>query len=234
MQLVVLAGGFGTRLRGAIPDELPKPMAPIAGKPFLERFFDQAITQGVTSIHLLLGYAADIISSHFGTVYCGLPVTYSFEDLPLGTGGALRAASSQLADEFIFANGDTFADVSYVDLLGLLEQSCLSMSVAAVEDVDRYGSVITEKGIVVGFSEKGLGGAGFVNAGVYACRRSLLDLLPQRHSFSFEVDFLEPKLELLRPPYQIVETGILDIGTPESYAIADVLFGGKPASQSGR
>src|SRR3954468_11746921 len=113
MQLVVLAGGFGTRLRGAIPEGLPKPMAPIGGRPFLEHLLDRGILHGVSDIHLLVGYRAEIISDHFGAAYRGVPVTYSFEETPLGTGGALKAAAPQLASEFIFANGDTFADLNY-------------------------------------------------------------------------------------------------------------------------
>ncbi len=96
MQLVALAGGLGKRLHGAIPDGVPKPMAPIAGKPFLEHLLDRAMAQGVNEIHLLVGYAANVIKSHFGDSYRGVPLTYSFEDAPpLGTGG--RASSSKVS-----------------------------------------------------------------------------------------------------------------------------------------
>jgi D-glycero-alpha-D-manno-heptose 1-phosphate guanylyltransferase len=221
MQLVVLAGGLGTRLRGAIPDGLPKPMASIAGKPFLEHLLDRAIHQGVEEVHLLVGHAADVITAHFGRNYGGIPVTYSFEEDPLGTGGALKAAERQLAHEFLLANGDTFVDVSYRRLLDLLGSNCLSMSVANIDNVSRYGTVITEIDVVVGFSEKRSSGQGTVNAGVYACRRGLLDLLPDQASFSFERDFLEPELPRLRPKFLLVDSGIIDIGTPETYALAN-------------
>lgn len=122
MQLVVLAGGFGTRLRGVIPEGLPKPMASIAGKPFLEHLLDRAIAQGVTGIHLLVGYAAEVITHHFGNDYRGVPVTYSVEDVPRGP-EALRAAEPHLADNFLFVNGDTFAEVNYRALLDLLGSS---------------------------------------------------------------------------------------------------------------
>jgi D-glycero-alpha-D-manno-heptose 1-phosphate guanylyltransferase len=225
MQLVILAGGFGTRLRGAIPDGLPKPMAPIAGRPFLEHLLDRAIAQGVREVHFLVGHAADVIARHFGNSYRGTPVTYSFEDVPLGTGGALKAAETQLAEEFLFVNGDTFADVNYRGLLDLLASSSLGMSLANSQDVSRYGSVITNGDVVVGFREKGSDGTGMINAGAYACRRDLLGLLPDRPTFSFEVDFLEPELPRLRPRFQVVDSGIIDIGTPESYAFANAIFG---------
>jgi D-glycero-alpha-D-manno-heptose 1-phosphate guanylyltransferase len=200
-------------------------MASIAGRPFLEHLLDRAMAQGVKEVHLLVGHGAEVIFRHFGNSYRGVPVSYSFEDVPLGTGGALKAAALQLAEEFIFANGDTFADVSYLPLLGLLGPSPLSMSLARIEDIGRYGSVITDADVVVGFREKGAVGPGMVNAGVYGCRRDLLDLLPHQVWFSFEVDFLEPELPTLRPHFQVVDSGIIDIGTPESYAYANAAFG---------
>ncbi|WP_264004207.1 sugar phosphate nucleotidyltransferase [Mycolicibacterium sphagni] len=225
MQLVVLAGGFGTRLRGAIPEGLPKPMAPIGSKPFLEHLLDRGIAQGVRDIHLLVGYRAEIITGHFGAAYRDVPISYSFEETPLGTGGALKAAAAQLADEFVFANGDTFADCDYPDLLDRLGSGVLSMTLAAIADVSRYGSVVTEGDVAVRFREKGATGPGMVNAGTYGCRRELLGMLPERASFSFETDFLEPALPKLRPPFQIVKSGIIDIGTPESYRLAEDVFG---------
>lgn len=225
MQLVVLAGGFGTRLRGVIPEGLPKPMASIAGKPFLEHLLDRAIAQGVNGIHLLVGYAAEVITQHFGDEYHGVPVTYSVEDVPLGTGGALKAAAPHLADAFLFVNGDTFADVNYRDLLDLLGPSPLCLTLSEIEDVSRYGSVVAEADAAVAFREKGSTGRGFVNAGVYACRRELLDMLPDQESFSFEVDFLQTELPRLRPRFLLADSGIIDIGTPESYALANTIFG---------
>ena len=99
------------------------------------------------------------------------------------------------------------------------------MSLANIEDVSRYGSVVTDGDVVVGFREKGAEGPGMINAGAYACRRELLDLLPDKKSFSFEVDFLEPELPRLRPRFAAVDSGIIDIGTPESFALANAVFG---------
>lgn len=225
MQLVVLAGGFGTRLRGSIPEGVPKPMASIAGKPFLEHLFDRAIAQGVNEIHLLVGYSADVISNHFGDVYRDRAVTYSVEEAPLGTGGALKAAESHLAESFLFVNGDTFADVNYRALLELVDAAPLGMSLAEIDDVSRYGSVILNGDNVIGFREKGAAGPGMINAGAYACRRELVQAFPERAAFSFEVDFLEPELPRLQPRYVSVRAGIIDIGTPESYALANDTFG---------
>lgn len=223
IQLVVLAGGLGTRLRGAIPEGLPKAMAPIAGRPFLEHLLDRAISEGVSEVLLLVGYSAQAISRHFGDNYRGLPVAYSIEDIPLGTGGALKAAETHLADKFVLVNGDTFADVSYRRLMGTLGSGTLSMSLAHIEDASRYGCAETEGGVVVGLKEKGISGPGKVNAGVYACRRELITIMPDSSSFSFEKDFLEPRLSVLRPPFLGADSGIIDIGTPESYVHANNL-----------
>lgn len=224
MQLVVLAGGFGTRLRGAIPDGIPKPMASIAGKPFLAHLFDRAIIHGVDRFHLLVGYGADVIINHFGKNYRGIAVTYSLEEKPLGTGGALKAAAPSLSDRFILANGDTFAEVPYLELFELLDANSLAMSLAEVDDAHRYGSVVVEEGAVVKFHEKGASGAGLINAGVYACRKSVLDKLPERTTFSFEVDFLQTALPEIRPSFLRIDSDIIDIGTPESYGLANTVF----------
>ncbi|GAB7066155.1 NTP transferase domain-containing protein [Mycobacterium hodleri] len=231
MQLVALAGGLGKRLHGAIPDGVPKPMAPIAGKPFLEHLLDRAMAQGVNEIHLLVGYAANVIKSHFGDSYRGVPLTYSFEDAPLGTGGALLAAKSHLASEFLFVNGDTFADVDYRALLDLLGTNQLAMALSEIAEVSRYGSVSTSAGVVVGFREKSASGPGMINAGAYACRSDLLDLLPTGPS-SFEQQFLEPCLPWLRPRFVMTRSPIIDIGTPESYNYANSVFAA--ASRTGQ
>lgn len=225
MQLVVLAGGLGTRLRGAIPAGVPKPMASIGGRPFLEHLLDNALAQGVTQTHLLVGYAAEKITGHFGSGYRGMSLTYSHEDAPLGTGGALKAAREQLSDEFVLCNGDTFADVGYDRLLRLLDGNVLSMGLARMSDAARFGTAITDHDVVVGFHEKWTTRSALVNAGVYACRRSIVEMLPVKAPSSFETDFLEPRLPSLRPRFVVADSGFIDIGTPESLAMANSVFG---------
>jgi D-glycero-alpha-D-manno-heptose 1-phosphate guanylyltransferase len=107
---VVLAGGLGTRLRSVVPD-LPKPMAPVRGRPFLEHLMDYWIGQGVRRFVLSIGYRGNLIQEHFGTCYRQIPVEYSVEETPLGTGGALLLAARNLAESFVLLNGDTFFEV---------------------------------------------------------------------------------------------------------------------------
>lgn len=114
---IVLAGGLGTRLRSAVPD-LPKPMAPVAGKPFLEHQLDFWIAQGVRHFILSVGYKHEAIRSHFGRRFHGADIDYAVESAPRGTGGALLLAARQLPDDepALLLNGDTWFDVRLDDL----------------------------------------------------------------------------------------------------------------------
>lgn len=109
---IVLAGGLGTRLRSVVA-ALPKPMAPVAGRPFLAHQLDQWIAQGVHHFVLAVGYRHESICEHFGDRYHGATVSYSIEQEPLGTGGALLQAARQLPDDerLLLLNGDTYFDV---------------------------------------------------------------------------------------------------------------------------
>src|SRR4051794_32149836 len=193
MQVVVLVGGLGTRLRDALPAGVPKPMAEVAGRPFLEHVLDQAIAEGATGLLLLISHAAHVIEEHFGSWYAGIPVTYSVEPEPLGTGGALRHARRALEREFVLLNGDTYADVDLSRMTHRLAEAPLAMSLTATANTGRFGRVEVAHGVVTGLQEKGDFGAGLINAGVYACRIDLLDLLPGGPS-SFEQDLLVPCL----------------------------------------
>lgn len=115
---IVLAGGLGTRLRTAVPD-LPKPMAPVAGRPFLEHLLDYWIAEGIGRFVLSVGYKAETIVTHFGEQYGGARIDYALETTPLGTGGGLLLAARQLADDaspFLVVNGDTFFAVRLEEL----------------------------------------------------------------------------------------------------------------------
>ena len=109
---VVLAGGLGTRLRSAVPD-LPKPMAPVAGRPFLAHLMDRWIAQGIERFVLSVGYRHEAIRGCFGTSYRGADVFYAVEETPLGTGGGVLLAARALASEerFLLLNGDTHFEV---------------------------------------------------------------------------------------------------------------------------
>ncbi len=223
MQAIVLAGGQGTRLRPVI-DSLPKPLAPVAGRPFLAHLLDRLERQAVDRVILSVGYMADRIVAAFGDRYRSLSIAYSVEEEPLGTGGGLRQALS-LADAFpVFAlNGDTIVELDFRAMAGTLAEAAADLAIALrrVPDAARYGRAHVEDGRIVGFAARGEGtGAGLINAGVYLFAADLLGdpALPDR--FSFEREFLEPRAASLRPV--AFETGgyFVDIGVPEDYARA--------------
>jgi D-glycero-alpha-D-manno-heptose 1-phosphate guanylyltransferase len=217
-QLVVLAGGLGTRLRDTLPPGLPKALAPVAGRPFVELLLDHALARGVDHVVMLAGHGADALRRHLGDRYRGVPVVHSVEPSPLGTGGALRHAGSLLHDAFVLVNGDTFVDL---DPGALLDDGPLSLTVAHVDSTARFGGVVVgDDGRVVRFTEKGTSGPGLINAGAYGCRRILLDLFPDEAAFSFETDFLEPRLASLRPRAVEAAGAFFDIGVPTDHRAA--------------
>ena len=113
MQAIVLAGGLGTRLRSVVTD-LPKPMAPVAGRPFLAWILDRLAQAGFERVVLAVGYRHEAIQQHFGSTYRGMALHYSVEDRPLGTGGALRLAADHVSHWPVFVlNGDTFLEIDY-------------------------------------------------------------------------------------------------------------------------
>lgn len=226
MQAVVLAGGLGTRLRGVVPD-LPKPMAPVAGRPFLAWVLDELVQARFEGVVLAVGYRHEAIRDHFGAEYRGLPLAYSVEDRPLGTGGAIRLAAETLPEAPVFVlNGDTFLELDYAAMWRAHQQAQerLSLAVCRVADTARYGAVEVEAGHVRGFHEKGCSGPGLINAGTYLLSPEVWRRIPVGGPFSFEQQLLMRSVETLRPV--AFETGglFIDIGVPDDYALAQRLF----------
>jgi mannose-1-phosphate guanylyltransferase len=227
--VAVLAGGLGTRLRGAI-GALPKVLAPVAGRPFLDILLDQLQRQGFKRVVLLLGYRADAVEAHLAAhPRADLAIETVIESAPLGTAGALRQALPRLtSDPVVVMNGDTFVEFDAAALLaGLGASDAVAALVAvAVPDSGRYGALeLDAAGRVVRFLEKRPdAGAGLINGGVYAFRRALLDALARSDGPSLERDVLErqPAGALLAIR---TDGRFLDIGTPESLAQAPSVVG---------
>lgn len=224
---VILAGGFGTRLAAVVSD-VPKPMAPVAGRPFLERLLDRLAAQDIRRVVLAVGHRSDAIRSHFGAAYGPLTLHYSEETEPLGTGGALRRAfDSQSLDRAVALNGDTWCDV---DLRALSQRHARSGAVATLtlvhqDDAARFGTVeVDARGQVAGFREK-RPGAGLINAGVYALERRVFDLAPLAARFSFENDVLAAHArEGCFAAHVADGATFIDIGVPQDYARAQTLL----------
>ena len=216
MEAIVLAGGLGTRLASRL-EGIPKAMAPVAGRPFLEILLRQLERAGCTRVLLSVGHLRGVIQDHFGSAFQGLALEYVVEETPLGTGGAIRKALEQASERAVLVlNGDTFLDADYAAMFEFhqTEGSTLTIAVTRQADVARYGAVRVEGKRVVGFEEKGRSGPGWINAGAYVVERDLQwpQHLPEK--FSFERDFLVPETARLAPAAFEVQGFFLDIGVP--------------------
>jgi D-glycero-alpha-D-manno-heptose 1-phosphate guanylyltransferase len=217
MEAIVLAGGLGTRLASRLHG-LPKPMAPIAGRPFLEILLTQLRRSGCTRVLLSVGHQHAVIQEHFGAAFDGLAIDYVIESVPLGTGGAIRLALAEAREESVLVlNGDTFLNADYAAMLGFhaVQGAAVTLAVVHRDDVSRYGGVTLEGRRIVGFQEKGRSGPGYISAGTYVLARNLAwpPALPEK--FSIERDFFVPEVARLRPAAYNVDGFFLDIGIPE-------------------
>ena len=226
MQAIVLAGGLGTRLRGVVPN-LPKPLAPVSGRPFLAIVLEQLRSQGFSLAVLSVGFRHELIRQAFGERFGGLAIDYAVEDWPLGTGGAIRLAAHACSEPDVFVlNGDSYADLDFADMQARHCEAHVPLTVCAVEvpDAARYGRILVRDDRITGFSEKGAAGPGLINAGIYLMRRNLLELPELPEVFSFERDVLETRLADLRPLAYQTRGRFIDIGVPEDYARAQGMF----------
>lgn len=228
---VVLAGGFGTRLRSVVR-EVPKPLAPIGDRPFLAYLFDYLIAQGVTDVVLAVGYKGGLVETGFGESYRTLRLRYSHEEEPLGTGGAIQLALGLVsAGEPVWVlNGDTFFDCSLAALAEQHEASRADVTVALcrVEVADRYGLVeLDDDLLITRFREKQAGASGLINAGVYLLEPAALQRFDFPARFSLERDFFEAHLLDLRLVGSEQAGYFVDIGVPADYARAQTYFTGE-------
>ncbi len=168
MEAIILAGGFGSRLRKVIPDR-PKPMAPIGSRPFLELLLGLLVQKGFSRIVLSLGFMPEKISSHFGTQFRGIDIVYVVEDTPLGTGGASRMALKACTQDHVFVfNGDTYINLDVAQLEQQWQENRCPIVVARyVNDTERYGRLVLNRSRITSFAEKGVSGPGLINVGCY-------------------------------------------------------------------
>jgi D-glycero-alpha-D-manno-heptose 1-phosphate guanylyltransferase len=225
--VIVLAGGLGTRLRQVVPD-LPKPLAPVGGRPFLELLLCSLADKGFRRAILSLGYMAEKVIAHFENCSIGIDLVYEIETQPLGTGGAVRQAMQYCSSDHVFVvNGDTYLDFEANDLEGRWQKNRVPIIVGlAVPDAARYGRLETVGGRITGFSEKGVAGPGLINAGCYVLPTNILNEFPLGQAFSLETDFLVRAVSIRR--FDLFESKgyFIDIGVPEDYARAQARFGG--------
>jgi NDP-sugar pyrophosphorylase family protein len=222
----LLVGGLGTRLKPVVADR-PKILAEVKGRPFLEIILRRLIETGVRRAVLLTGYRGSDVQETLGPSYGPLFLSYSHEEQPLGTAGALRNAGHLFdRDPILVMNGDSYcnADLGRFLLRYLEKKSEAGLVLTRVPDADRFGLVGTDKeGRVTGFVEKGSCGPGWINAGIYLLTRKLVLSIPAGRPVSLEREMFPAWISAGVYGYK-TRSRFLDIGTPETYARADEFF----------
>lgn len=222
---IILAGGMGTRLQSVVAD-VPKPMAPVGGKPFLHYQFLYLKKQRIESVVLSVGYKAEVIQNYFGNKYEGIDILYSLEQNPLGTGGGIKQALELCNDDCFVLNGDTFFDIDLNQLLAAHQQANADATLALSyqTNFDRYGTVLfDEQQQVIAFEEKKFLAEGWINGGVYFLNKNLFQKVEAVHQttlpprFSFETEVLEKGVQHLNIHASLHQNYFIDIGIPEDF-----------------
>ncbi len=229
-ECIILAGGLGTRLRSAVPD-LPKCMAPVAGKPFLAFLLDYLLAQQVTKFIFSLGYMHEVIEDFIKNNYPQIQYQIALESEPLGTGGAIRLACDSATEEnVIILNGDTMFNVDIQALLHLhiKSKSDCTLSLKTMHHFDRYGVVETDlNNNITSFKEKKQYETGNINGGVYALNVASFKSISFPTIFSFEKDYLEKYFNELKMTGCLFDGYFIDIGIPEDFEKAGRELGNK-------
>ncbi|CAG9469726.1 nucleotidyltransferase family protein [Campylobacter upsaliensis] len=215
MEAIILCGGLGTRLRAVVKD-VPKPMASVGGKPFLEFIFEFLKKQGVKSVVLAVSYKYEVIQEYFKDSFLGIKIRYSIEKEPLGTGGAIKEALKLCEEEQIFVlNGDSIFEIDLKNLRLNGAKICLALK--KMFDFERYGAVsIDESGEIVEFKEKSFCKEGLINGGIYLLKKDIFKDFELFGSFSFE-EFLSTNFKALKARAELFEDYFIDIGIPQDY-----------------
>lgn len=227
MEAIVLAGGFGTRLAHIVSD-VPKPMAPVAGKPFLEYIMNDLVDNGVTHIVIAVHHMKNCIMDYFGHNYRGVVIDYSIEDIPLKTGGAIKKALSYCKeDRVLVINGDTFYTVPLKEMHQYAQKRGKAITIAVKEmtDFSRYGKVDIDRDLLItAFHEKEFCAKGYINGGIYDIARNALD----RYETAFSIEELcfPEMLKAGEIGAFVSNSYFIDIGVPEDYARAQIDFKG--------
>ncbi len=233
---VVLAGGFGTRIQHLLND-LPKPMAPVNGRPFLEWVVRYLARQGILHVILSTGYRHEKVKDHFQSQPIkGVTVSCVPETQPLGTAGGFLHATATVAEipaAWLVLNGDSLALAPLETMWRSLDESKMEGAILGVPmtDAGRYGTILqNECGELTGFLEK-RPGAGIINAGVYLWRAATVKSFPDKRPLSFEADVFPALIKRgSRVRVCVTDAPFLDIGTPESLPQAAAFVGRHPSA----
>lgn len=221
-EAIILAGGFGTRLQTVVND-VPKPMAPINGIPFLNYVFDYLKHYQIEHVVLSTGYLAEKIVEFYKNEFNGIKISYAKEEAPLGTGGGIRLAMTMCTTEDVLVlNGDSFFDVDINTHYSnhVLKQADCTLALRKVDNAPRYGTIqLGDLNIIDAFKEKdSIEREGLINGGVYVLNREIyLSKTVSGSVFSIEKDFYEKRIKELTIFGFEYNGYFIDIGIPEDY-----------------
>lgn len=220
----ILAGGLGTRIRSTFPN-VPKPMIPLNGTPFLQIQIDKLIGYGFSRFTLCVGFKAEQIVAHFGKKWKGCEVSYSIEQNLRGTAGALKYAQARIESSTLVVNGDTYLDIDYRAFASFHDPSLAvaSIALAKVEDISNYGEVVCNgQDRIVSFNEKSLDRrSGWVNGGAYIVEPRMLNDIDNDVPVSIEKELFPNLISTGKALFGYKsDARFIDLGTTEGYSIA--------------
>ena len=226
-ECIILAGGLGTRLRSVVVD-LPKVMAPVNERPFLNYILEKATNEKIEHLVLSTGYLHEKIEEYISTSHAEKNISFVIEEEPLGTGGAIAFALHQcMSEEVLIVNGDSFFNIDYRRFFNDHHQkhSDFSIAMKPMFNFDRYGTLnITNDGKIKAFLEKRSMQEGMINAGIYIINKKHFLEMNWPYKFSMEKDYMEKYFSSV-PMYGFAyDEYFIDIGIPQDYAKAQTDF----------
>jgi NDP-sugar pyrophosphorylase family protein len=218
MQVVILAGGLGTRLR-PLTYKIPKAMVPIKGKPFLEHQLKILKNNGLNDILICIGYLGEEVKKYFGDgEKWGLNIEYSFEREPLDTGGAIKNAEDHLENEFLVLYGDTFLNINYKDLISYSRKKAKLGTIVVFKNkpkIFKNNIEVNDKKEVIAYNKREEDKANCVDAGVEIFKKTVLELIPPNKVISLEKDIYPILIEKRELIAYLTDHRFYDIGTFE-------------------
>lgn len=234
MQAVIMAGGFGTRLR-PITCNVPKPMAPMANRPMLSHIIELLKTHGFSDLTMMLYYQPEVITGYFGDgLKMGVKIRYLKPEADLGTAGSVKFAQKNLPGTFLVISGDVLTDFDLKKAIDFhtKKKAMATIVLTRVANPLQYGVVITDnEGKIERFLEKPSWGEVFsdtINTGLYILDPSVLDLIPPDKPFDFSKELFPLLLKENKPLYGYIAEGYWkDVGNHEEYRLGhqDILDG---------
>ena len=229
MEAVILAGGFGKRLKGIV-ENIPKPMALINNKPFLDYLLSYLLNHGVRKVIFSVFYKYEILKNRYGLSFDKIKIDYSIDKQALGTGGAIKNALSKTSMEnIIIINGDTLFNIDLNKFYKehIKNQYDISLSLKPMQSFDRYGIVkVGRNKEVLSLQEKEFCKKGNIDGGVYLIKNDIFKKIRNKKVFSFN-EFLTQNLDNLKVGGMIFDNFFIDIGTPEDYIKSQKILRGK-------